>query len=98
MTLTPSEFATPPETSLLGRLGVFAADIKLSHTLFAMPWALLATFLAARGWPRPGQLALIVVCMVTARTVAMAANRLLDARLDAMNPRTAGRAVPSGRL
>src|SRR5215210_2583442 len=76
----------------------FARDIKISHTVFAMPWALLATFLAANGLPRAGQLALIVLCMVTARTVAMSSNRLLDAELDARNPRTSRRAIPSGAL
>ena len=86
------------DTALGARLKTFAADIKLSHTLFALPWALLATFLAADGTPRAGQLLLILLCMVTARTVAMAANRLLDARLDALNPRTARRAIPSGAL
>ena len=80
------------------RFALLARDIKLSHTVFAMPWALLATFLAADGWPRAGQLGLIVLCMVTARTVAMASNRLLDADLDARNPRTARRAIPSGQL
>jgi len=91
---------TVPSTSLPlgGRLSTLAADIKISHTLFAMPWALFATFLAAGGWPKLGQIGLIVACMVTARTVAMAANRLLDARLDALNPRTARRAIPSGKL
>jgi 4-hydroxybenzoate polyprenyltransferase len=84
--------------SLRGKLGAFAADIKLGHTVFALPFALLSTFLARGGVPRTGELALILVCMVTARTVAMASNRLLDARLDALNPRTAGRAIPSGRL
>jgi 4-hydroxybenzoate polyprenyltransferase len=78
----------------------FARDIKISHTVFAMPWALLSTVLA---WKRVGgtiwgKLGLILVCMVTARTVAMASNRLLDAELDRRNPRTAGRAIPSGRL
>ncbi len=63
-----------------------------------MPFALLATFLAARGVPSPGMLVPIIVCMITARTVAMAANRLLDAELDARNPRTAKRAIPSGKL
>jgi 4-hydroxybenzoate polyprenyltransferase len=63
-----------------------------------MPWALLATFLAAGGTPRVGQLLLILACMVAARTVAMAANRLLDAELDKVNPRTARRAIPSGAL
>ena len=82
------------------KLAVFAADIKISHTVFAMPWALLATVMAWRhtGGPIIGKLALILLCMVTARTVAMAANRLLDARLDALNPRTARRAIPSGAL
>ena len=87
-----------PATSFSQRLSVFAADIKISHTLFAMPWALLATFVAAGGWPKAGQVALVIACMVTARTVAMAANRLFDARLDALNPRTARRAIPSGKL
>jgi 4-hydroxybenzoate polyprenyltransferase len=77
---------------------VFARDIKLSHTIFAMPFALLSTFIAANGLPKWGQLALILICMVAARTVAMASNRLLDAELDAKNPRTACRAIPSGTL
>src|SRR5688572_623276 len=85
-------------TRLTGKLALFARDIKISHTVFALPFALLSTFLAAGGWPGSGKLLLIVLCMVTARTVAMAANRLLDAALDARNPRTAGRAIPSGRL
>jgi 4-hydroxybenzoate polyprenyltransferase len=80
------------------KLATFARDIKISHTVFAMPWALLSTFLAAKGWPRPGQLILILVCMITARTLAMATNRVLDAHLDALNPRTRGRAIPAGRL
>ncbi|HTL28350.1 MAG TPA: UbiA-like polyprenyltransferase [Tepidisphaeraceae bacterium] len=88
----------PSATTFADRLSLFARDIKVSHTVFAMPWALLATFLAARGWPRLFQLILIVICMICARTVAMAANRLLDAKLDAQNPRTAGRAIPSGKL
>jgi 4-hydroxybenzoate polyprenyltransferase len=94
MTSVPSQagFSDPP------RLLTFARDIKFSHTIFALPFALLSTFLAAGGTPRAGQLLLIVLCMVTARTVAMCANRLLDAELDAKNPRTARRAIPSGRL
>jgi 4-hydroxybenzoate polyprenyltransferase len=89
--------------SLHSRINLFAADIKLGHSVFAMPWAVLACFLAADSVtpgarPAVGQVLLIVACMFFARTVAMAANRLLDARLDALNPRTRGRAVPSGRL
>jgi 4-hydroxybenzoate polyprenyltransferase len=76
-------------------------DIKLSHSVFALPFALLATFLAAGasgslpGW---ATLTLIVLCMVTARTVAMSVNRLADASMDAANPRTAQRAIPRGEL
>jgi 4-hydroxybenzoate polyprenyltransferase len=77
---------------------LFAQDIKISHTVFALPFALLSTFLAAGGSPRIGQLGLILLCMVTARTVAMVANRLLDAKLDEQNPRTARRAIPSGAI
>jgi len=89
--------------SLPAKFSAFAGDIKIAHTVFALPFALLSTFLASRdvepnGWPRAGKLLLILVCMVTARTVAMAVNRLLDARLDALNPRTARRAIPSGML
>ncbi len=92
--------ASAPVDSLWGRICVFAGDIKISHTVFAMPWALLSTVMASRLVPGhlAGKLGLIVVCMGTARTVAMAANRLLDARLDALNPRTARRAIPSGSL
>jgi 4-hydroxybenzoate polyprenyltransferase len=90
------ELAT--RTHRFEKLETLARDIKLSHTIFAMPWAVFAAFLAARGWPLLGQLGLIVLCMVTARTVAMTANRLLDAKLDAINPRTARRAIPSGAL
>jgi 4-hydroxybenzoate polyprenyltransferase len=82
--------------------------IKFSHSVFAMPFALMATFLAARAayragaaahpWPGFVQLGLIIVCMVSARSVAMTFNRLVDARIDAANPRTAGRAIPAGTI
>lgn len=96
MTSLPLE--TPSIASPLARLNAFAQDIKIAHTVFALPFALLSTFLAADGSPRVGQLLLILLCMVCARTVAMAANRLLDAKLDMLNPRTARRAIPSGTL
>lgn len=98
MTGVASMTVEPANATLRSRVSLFARDIKVSHTVFAMPWALLATFMAADGHPRPGQLLLIVACMVTARTVAMAANRLLDAELDKLNPRTSRRAIPSGAL
>jgi len=72
--------------------------IKFSHTLFALPFALLAAFLAADGWPRAATLGKILLAMIGARSAAMAHNRLADRRLDAANPRTASRALPSGEL
>jgi 4-hydroxybenzoate polyprenyltransferase len=98
-----SKFPQSQSASGLARsFAVFAGDIKIAHTVFALPFAILSTFLAAydppRRWPRLGQVLLILVCMFTARTIAMAVNRLMDARLDALNPRTARRAIPSGAL
>lgn len=92
--------STPPTPRPAGRLASLAQDIKISHTVFAMPWAVLSAVMAWRsvGGPVVGKLLLVVACMVTARTVAMVANRLLDAELDRLNPRTARRAIPSGAL
>ena len=72
--------------------------IKFSHTIFALPFALLAAVLAADGWPDPATLAKILLAMIGARSAAMAHNRLADRELDAVNPRTASRALPSGAL
>jgi 4-hydroxybenzoate polyprenyltransferase len=72
--------------------------IKFSHTLFALPFALLSAFLAAGGWPRAATLVKILLAMLGARSAAMAQNRLADRHLDAANPRTASRALPSGAL
>jgi 4-hydroxybenzoate polyprenyltransferase len=72
--------------------------IKWEHSIFALPFALTGAVLAADGWPRLPVLGWIVLCMVSARTAAMSFNRLVDARLDAANPRTAMRALPAGRL
>ena len=72
--------------------------IKWEHSVFALPFALCGAMLAARGLPRWGQIAWIVVAMVAARSAAMAFNRLADAELDAANPRTASRALPAGLL
>jgi 4-hydroxybenzoate polyprenyltransferase len=87
-----------PALSPHAKLTIFARDIKISHTVFALPFALLSTFIASSGWPPAGKLVLILICMVTARSLAMAVNRLLDAKLDAVNPRTAKRAIPAGTL
>jgi 4-hydroxybenzoate polyprenyltransferase len=72
--------------------------IKWEHSIFALPFALTGAVLAAGGWPPLRALFWIVVCMVAARSAAMAFNRLIDARLDAANPRTAMRALPAGTL
>ncbi|HEY7574750.1 MAG TPA: UbiA-like polyprenyltransferase [Thermoanaerobaculia bacterium] len=72
--------------------------IKFSHTIFAMPFALLSAVLAAGGWPKAATLVKIVLAMVGARSAAMAHNRLADRELDAANPRTASRALPAGAL
>ena len=83
------------------RMVLLARDIKLSHSVFALPFALLAGFMAAeRGGKTLGvdTLGLIVLCMVLARTVAMTMNRWADRHLDGQNPRTAQRAIPSGQL
>lgn len=70
--------------------------IKIEHTLFALPFAFLGMMLAAGGWPSWRTVFWIVVAMVGARSAAMGFNRLVDRRIDAANPRTAGRALPAG--
>src|SRR5580658_4144994 len=72
--------------------------IKWEHSIFALPFALTGAVLAANGWPSLRTTGLIVLCMVAARTAAMAFNRLVDAELDAANPRTKMRALPAGAL
>ena len=77
----------------------FLELIRFSHTVFALPFALLAAALAWRETPFRWQaLAGIVLCMVFARSAAMAFNRLVDREIDAGNPRTAGRHLPAGLL
>lgn len=91
---------------VLHALALLAQDIKLAHSVFALPFAVLAAFMVAPrrpggavDWPSfIGMLALVVVCMVAARTWAMVVNRLADRRMDAANLRTRGRVFASGRL
>lgn len=106
----PAPEASPGPARGLAAIKVIASDIKLAHSVFALPFALFGAFLAATSpsgplatdpaqrWLFGWQLALVLVAMVAARTVAMLANRLADRGIDARNPRTAGRAIPSGRL
>jgi 4-hydroxybenzoate polyprenyltransferase len=79
-------------------VGVTLEMIKWEHSIFALPFALTGAMLAAGGIPRPAQILWIIVCMVTARSAAMAFNRWADASLDAANPRTQSRAIPAGLL
>ena len=73
--------------------------IAFRHTVFALPFAVIALVTAAApGWPAPTTWLWVGVAMVAARTAAMAFNRLADHRIDAENPRTSGRALPAGRL
>jgi 4-hydroxybenzoate polyprenyltransferase len=76
----------------------FFSEIKLEHTLFALPFAYAGALLAAHGLPPWHALGWITVAVLAARTAAMCANRLLDASIDRDNPRTAQRALPTGAL
>src|SRR5947207_13456595 len=76
----------------------FARLVKIEHTVFALPFAYVGAFLAVGGTPTAHDLVWITLAMVGARSLAMALNRPIDAGIDARNPRTAGRELPSGQL
>jgi 4-hydroxybenzoate polyprenyltransferase len=76
----------------------FVSLVKLEHTVFALPYAYTGAILALGKVPSAGQLFWITVAMVGARSLAMALNRLIDAAIDARNPRTARREIPAGLL
>jgi 4-hydroxybenzoate polyprenyltransferase len=82
----------------MGKARLFARLIKVEHTIFALPFAYVGAFLAVDGVPTTHDLIWITVAMVGARSLAMALNRLIDAGIDARNPRTAGRELPAGKL
>lgn len=75
-----------------------ASLVRIEHTVFALPFAYVGAFLAADGWPGLADLVWVTLAMAGARTLAMALNRLVDAEIDARNPRTATRELPSGAL
>jgi 4-hydroxybenzoate polyprenyltransferase len=79
-------------------LKLFLREIRIEHSLFALPFAYVGAILAARGIPSWATLGWITLAVLGARTAAMAANRYLDREIDARNPRTAGRALASGTL
>jgi 4-hydroxybenzoate polyprenyltransferase len=76
----------------------FARLVKIEHTVFALPFAYVGAFLAVGDLPSAHDLLWITLAMVGARSLAMALNRLIDSRIDARNPRTATREIPSGQL
>lgn len=84
---------------MIARIQTYASFVRFSHSVFALPFALVGALLAARvvGWEW-SRLVWIVVCMVTARSAAMGFNRLVDAEFDARNPRTRIRELPQGRM
>jgi 4-hydroxybenzoate polyprenyltransferase len=77
---------------------LYARLVKVEHTVFALPFAYVGAFLAVGGVPDAHDLLWITIAMIGARSLAMALNRLIDAGIDARNPRTAGRELPSGAL
>ncbi len=88
-------------SAVWGKVVTLLEMIKFSHTVFAFPFALMGAALAALASGKPptvAQILWICLAMVGARTAAMGLNRIIDARIDADNPRTAGRALPAGRL
>ena len=100
-TASPAVPARKPALSPLGQARRYAEFVKLSHTVFALPFALAAMTIAARedrGWPGWRKFGLILAAMVSARTCAMAFNRIVDRKFDALNPRTAQRHLPAGQI
>lgn len=79
-------------------LGDYLSLVRFQHTLFALPFAYVGMILAADGWPGWADFGWITLAMAGARTAAMAINRVVDARIDARNPRTSQREIPAGRL
>jgi 4-hydroxybenzoate polyprenyltransferase len=95
----PSEaLESPTVSTVLRNTRLTLEMIKIEHTLFALPFALLGAVLAANGLPSFRQFVWIVLAMVGARSTAMAFNRIADRTFDARNPRTASRALPAGLL
>lgn len=83
---------------MLGRVGVYLEMIKVAHTVFALPFAFMGAFLAAGGLPSGRTVFYVVLAMFGGRSAAMGFNRLVDAEIDARNPRTSGRAIPKGEV
>ena len=85
-------------SNLSEKIKTFSELIKLEHSLFALPFAFMGSLLAANGLPSLRVCLLVTLCMIFARTAGMTFNRLLDAKFDKDNPRTADRAIPAGLI
>ncbi|MBT3517586.1 MAG: UbiA family prenyltransferase, partial [Nitrospina sp.] len=85
------------ELSFFKKIKIIFTDIKIEHTVFALPFAVISAFIAAEGMPDLGKLVWILIAMFSARNCAMAFNRIADAKIDRLNPRTKGRALPAGK-
>lgn len=79
------------------KIKIIFTDIKIQHTVFAIPFAVMSAFLAAKGVPKLETLMWILAAMFGARNAAMAFNRIADSKIDGLNPRTKNRALPSGK-
>ncbi len=88
----------PLRNEILKSLAAFSSDIKIAHSIFALPFAVVGLVLSGAGWPTASQSVLLLVAMVSARSFAMGINRWLDSDIDALNQRTVIRAIPAGRL
>ena len=83
---------------IIRKLKIILDMIKFEHTIFMLPFAIMSAFIASEGFPAPDKIGWILVAMVGARSCAMAFNRLADAKIDKANPRTAIRAIPTGKI
>ena len=96
--INESPTGAPAPKGLIAKLHTTLEMIKFEHSIFALPFALTGAMLAVRGWPTWRQVLWLIVAMVGARSAAMTFNRIADLRLDALNPRTRMRALPTGQL
>ena len=88
----------PTRLAPVAKIRFILDSIRFEHTIFALPFAYLGMIFAADGMPTVAQFLLITVAMASARTLAMSANRIIDRHIDALNPRTATRPIPTGRI
>lgn len=98
MSISAGQNTTSLKIGTLRKAAVYLEMIKFKHSVFVLPFAYLGAFAALRGAPGWREFAWITVAMVGARSLAMSLNRVIDAGVDALNPRTKYRAIPKGRL